>query len=85
AHILPVREDGSLPGLAQDADREVDRAAPLHERDRVVEIDVEPGAEHDGIVSGEAHPHQLAGAPPLDALSFAFDDVGVGRRHPQSP
>src|SRR4029079_18561991 len=76
------RRGRALLNLAQDPEGERGRAAALHERDRVVEIDIEPGCERDGIVSGETDAHQFAGAPALDALSFGLDDVGVVcRRH----
>src|ERR1041385_9125044 len=81
-HCAQRREP--LLDLAQDPNRERRRAAALDERDRLVQVDVEPARECDGVVAREAHAHELRGAPPLDAVQFRLDDV-VCRSHPQYP
>src|SRR5579862_4029392 len=50
-----ARRRGAPRELAQDPQSEVGRAAALDERDRLVQVDVEPRRERDGVVARKAH------------------------------
>src|SRR3954453_6210888 len=69
----------------EDADRELGRAAPLDELDRLVEIDVQAGGERDGVVAREAHAHELGCPPALYAVEFGLDYFVCRSIHPQCP
>src|SRR3954469_22872593 len=66
----------------QYPDRELGRAAPLDELDRLVEIDLEAGGERDGVVAREAHAHELGSPPPLHAVELGLDDFVCRSIHP---
>ena len=63
--------------------RELGRAAAPDELDRLVEIDVRPRREGNGVVAGEADAHELGGAPALDALELRLDRFRVPLYYPQ--
>src|SRR5581483_11004354 len=61
-------------GLEEDPNGEVGRAAPLEQLDRAVKVDVDPRGDVRGRGGVVARPHELVGAPALDALELRFDD-----------
>jgi hypothetical protein len=77
-------ESGGLKreALAQDPDDELRGATTLDERDRLVEVDVEPSCERYGVVARQADTHELGGAPALYAFDFGLDDF-LCRSHSQ--
>jgi hypothetical protein len=72
---------GSLPDeLEEDPQRDVDRAAGLHEVDRVVEVDVVPGGERGGALGRVTGALQALGTPALDLLELGVLNRRWGRR-----
>src|SRR5919204_5567719 len=67
--------------LDEDLERELGRTAAVEQLDRGAQVDVEPARQLGGRIRLEAGFEQLLGAPALDALELALDDL-VYRRHP---
>src|SRR5256885_15307300 len=70
--------------LGQDLHRELDAAPAAEEVDRVVQVDVVPQRQLEGLGGGVPRPLQLLGAPAVDPLALALD-LRLSRSHGVRP